>query len=323
MDGDIHSTFRSIPMSKRPVLNFLLLAFSISWGIFAVAKWGIGVSSTIGWTLTSSLFMFGPALAALAFRRDHGVSWKDLGVKRTGIRWKWIGFAVLIAMALPPLTLAFNWLLGDVFQINGFGHSSLTKDMVLNTVREKLVAAGVGPTEMGSTMERLGSMPLNGVAILMIALIAGAIAGCTVNFLFAMGEELGWRGLLFHHTRRWGLWKHVGFTGVFWGLWHAPLILEGHNYPDHPVAGVFFMCVLTTALALPLAWVRFRSGCVWSAGVLHGTVNGVAGAGMLFTRDGSSLLGGAVGVSAVLGLAIIGGLLFIFDPSLRREFNPG
>lgn len=309
-------------MSKRPVLTFLLLAFGISWGIFAVAKWIIGVSGALGWTLTSALFMFGPAIAALILRQGQGVS-KALGVVRNGIRWKWMGIAVLIAMALPPLTLAFNWLLGDVLQIDGFGHSALTKAMVLSTVQEKLIEAGVGTAEIGSSMERLGSMPLNGVAILLIALVVGAIAGCTVNFVFAMGEELGWRGMLYHHTRGWGLWKQVGFTGLFWGFWHAPLILEGHNYPDHPVAGVFFMCLLTTALALPLAWVRFRSRCVWSAGVLHGTVNGVAGAGMLFTQDATSLLGGAAGLSSVLGLAVIGGLLFFFDPSLRREFNQG
>lgn len=310
-------------MSKRPVLIFLLLAFGISWGIFAVAKWIIGISGPLGWTLTSALFMFGPALAVLLLRWKQGVSWEALGVVSTGIRWKWIGIAVLIAVALPPLTLVFNWLLGNVLHIEGFGHSALTKAMMLSTVREKLVAAGIDPTKMGSSMERLGSMPLNGVAILMIALIVGAIAGCTVNFVFAMGEELGWRGTLYHHTRHWGLWKQVGFTGVFWGLWHAPLILEGHNYPDHPIAGVFFMCLLTAALALPLAWVRFRSRCVWSAGVLHGTVNGVAGAGMLFTRDATSLLGGAAGLSAVLGLLVIGVLLFIFDPALRREFNQG
>lgn len=308
-------------MSQRPVLTFLLLAFGISWGIFAVAKWVIGVSGPLGWTVASALFMFGPAIAALALRWKQGMPWSALGVVRTGIRWKWMGIAVLIAMALPPLTLAFNWILGDILHIGGFGHSSLSKAMVLSTVREKLEAAGIGPDQMGSAMDRLGSMPLNGVAILLIALIVGAIAGCTVNFVFAMGEELGWRGMLYHQTRRWGLWTHVGFTGIFWGLWHAPLILEGHNYPDQPVAGVFFMCLLTTALALPLAWVRFRSRCVWSAGVLHGTVNGVAGASMLFTRDTTSLLGGAAGVSFVLGVAVIGCLLFRSDPSFRREFN--
>ena len=81
------------------------------------------------------------------------------------------------------------------------------------------------------------------------------------------------------------------------------------------------MCLFTTALALPLAWVRFRSGCVWSAGVLHGTVNAAAGITVLFTQGTSKMLGGGAGLSAVLGMAAVGGLLFLFDPGFRNAFR--
>lgn len=308
-------------MRNHPVTFFLLLAVGTSWGIYAVGKWGFGVSSGLGWTVTSALFMLGPALAAVVHRRRNGPSWSALGVVRTGIRWKWMGIAVAIAMALPPLTLFFNWLLGDVMRLHRFGHTAISKAMVLSTVEAQLAASDATAGRTGTALEQLSAMPLNGIAILLIALVAGAVAGCTVNFVFAMGEELGWRGTLYHYTRRWGLWKHVGFTGLVWGLWHAPLILAGHNYPDHPVIGVGFMCLLTTALALPLAWVRFRSGCVWSAGVFHGTVNGVAGSSMLFTQGASSMAGGAAGVSAVLGLILISALLFLLDPQFRAQFS--
>jgi membrane protease YdiL (CAAX protease family) len=308
-------------MRNHPVTFFLLLAFGTSWGIFAVGKWVLGISSGLGWTITSALFMLGPALAAVVHRRWNGQSWPELGVVRSGIRWKWMGIAVAIAMALPPFTLFFNWLLGDVMRLGPFGHTAISKAMVLSTVEAQLAVSDAAPGQTETALEQLSALPLNGFAILLIALVAGALAGCTVNFVFAMGEELGWRGTLYHFTWRWGLWKHVGFTGLVWGLWHAPLILEGHNYPDHPVIGVGFMCLLTTALALPLAWVRYRSGCVWSAGVLHGTVNGVAGISVLFTQGTSSLAGGATGLSAVLGLIVISALLFILDPQFRRQFS--
>ena len=42
-----------------------------------------------------------------------------------------------------------------------------------------------------------------------------------------------------------GLWKSSWVIGVIWGFWHAPLILQGHNYPQHPWAGVFMMTVMT------------------------------------------------------------------------------
>lgn len=307
-------------MRNRPVLSFLVLAFGISWSMYAIAKWGIGVTSTLGWTVASALFMFGPAMAAIIHRHWNNTAWTELGVVRAGIRWKWMGLAVLIPMVLPPLTLFFSWLLGDVMGIGAFGHTAVTKAMLLSILEQQLTDSG---TTASGAMESISSLPINGISMLLIALLGGAVAGCTVNFVFAMGEELGWRGTLYHYTRRWGLWKHVIFTGIFWGLWHAPLILEGHNYPDHPGMGVAFMCLLTTALALPLAWVRFRSRCVWSAGVFHGTVNGVAGASALFTQGSSSMLGSPVGITAILGLILIGSALLLFDPQFRSEFSIG
>lgn len=301
-------------MNLRSAASFTLIAFATSWGLFAVAKWGIGVRSTMGWTVVSALFMLGPGIAALLHRRWNKLAWQDLGVVREGIRWKWMGIAVLIAVALPLLTLFFNWMLGDLLHLPIFGHTSITKAMVLAVAQEQAEAMGA------QTTGHLGDLPLNGAAILALTLIAGALAGCTVNFGFAMGEELGWRGTLFHLSRPLGLWPQVLITGVTWGLWHAPLILRGHNYPDHPVAGIFFMCVFTTALAPPLAWVRYRSRCVWAAGVLHGSINGTAGATLLFTNRTSSLAGGPAGTSAVLGLVALTALLFLLDPGFRREF---
>ena len=35
-----------------------------------------------------------------------------------------------------------------------------------------------------------------------------------------------------------GFLKTSVLTGFIWGVWHAPIILQGHNYPQHPVAGV-------------------------------------------------------------------------------------
>lgn len=307
-------------MRNHPLLSFLILAFGISWSIYAIAKWGVGVSSTFGWTAVSALFMFGPALAAIILRHGLSMPWRDLGVVRVGIRWKWMGLAVLIPMALPPLTLFFNWMIGDVLGITAFGHTAVTKTMVLSVLEKQLANSG---TAANGALEKLSSLPLNGISLLVITLITGALAGCTVNFAFAMGEELGWRGMLYRYTQGWGLWKHVIFTGTFWGLWHAPLILEGHNYPDHPGLGVAFMCLLTTALALPLAWVRFRSHCVWSAGVFQGTVNGVAGASVLFSQGSTNMLGSTVGISGILGLVVIGTTLFLFDHQFRKQFNAG
>ena len=277
----------------------------------------------MGWTITSAIFMFGPAAAALLLRRQLGLTWQQLGAVRQGIRWKWMGIAVLIGLSMPVLAIGFNWLLGDLLHFHGFGHTEVSKDMLIRVMREKMAGAGIPAEKMDSSATAIRDLQLGGVAMLLLMLAFSAIAGSTVNFVFAMGEELGWRGLLFHSTQRYGLVAQVLFTGVVWGLWHAPLIHHGLNYPDHPWLGIAFMCVLTTALALPMAWVRYRSGCVWSAGLLHGTVNAAAGITVLYSQDASELLGGGAGLSAVLGITMVGALLWIFDPKLPTVFRHG
>lgn len=307
-------------MKNRPVWSFLLLAYAISWGLNEIGRQVLGEGTVWGSLLFGLVFMWGPAVAVFILRPRLAVTWKELGVVKNGIHWKWVGVAALLAMAWPVITLLFNWLLGDLLGLPGFGHTAVTKAMMLGIMEDRLAATGWTPDRIQNGLDPLASLPLNGPLILLLALLTGVLAGGTVNLAAAFGEELGWRGLLLHLTRRWGLWAHVLFTGGVWGLWHAPLILRGHNYPDHPVAGVFFMCLFTTALALPMAWVHIRSGCVWAPALMHGTVNGVAGTVTLFHSGSSELLGGAVGTSAVLALMTIGAGLFLFDPQFRREF---
>ncbi len=301
---------------RNATLSFIMLAFGISWAIFGIGRLLFNPAATLAWTAISALFMLGPGIAALILRKPLRLSWSDLGVTWSGIRWKWMAVALLFALALPLATLFFNWLLGNVLHIGGFGHTAITMEMA----RERMLA--IAGSEAGRATEQLEGLALGAVGILLLTLVAGAVAGCTVNFAFAMGEELGWRGLLFRSTAGLGLWRQCLVIGPVWGLWHAPLILQGHNYPDHPVAGVLMMCLFTTAFSLPLAWFRIRSRCVWSAGVCHGTVNAVAGAVALFSAYGNSLLGGAAGLSAVLAVATLSGLLLLFDPHLRGESAP-
>ncbi|NJL35021.1 MAG: CPBP family intramembrane metalloprotease [Chloroflexaceae bacterium] len=55
------------------------------------------------------------------------------------------------------------------------------------------------------------------------------------NSIFAMGEELGWRGFLLPRLLPLGQERAILASGVIWGIWHAPAIAQGHNYPGHPI----------------------------------------------------------------------------------------
>lgn len=137
-----------------------------------------------------------------------------------------------------------------------------------------------------------------------IGLLQGLAAGVTVNALAAFGEELGWRGLLQEELSHMGFWRSSALIGLVWGIWHAPLILQGHNYPEHPVAGVAMMtafCVLASPL---LAFVRLRADSVIAAAVLHGTINGTAGLAFLVLKGGSDLTTGLMGAPGLMSLAL-------------------
>ena len=52
-----------------------------------------------------------------------------------------------------------------------------------------------------------------------------------MNTFFAFGEEYGWRGYLTPKLAKRMGWVGASLVvGALWGLWHAPVLLLGHNF---------------------------------------------------------------------------------------------
>ena len=102
-----------------------------------------------------------------------------------------------------------------------------------------------------------------------------AIVFSGVNGIPAFGEELGWRGFLQRKlVDHYGLVSGVTLLGLIWGFWHFPLILNGYNYPEHPVLGALILFPLTTVFSsFFLAWLTLSSRSLWPAVLAHGCVN--------------------------------------------------
>jgi uncharacterized protein len=67
-----------------------------------------------------------------------------------------------------------------------------------------------------------------------------ATAYSLVGLIFAVGEELGWRGYLQGRLiQRLGLSEGVVCLGLLWSFWHLPLLLAGYNYPENRYLGAF------------------------------------------------------------------------------------
>lgn len=134
-----------------------------------------------------------------------------------------------------------------------------------------------------------------------VMLPASMLLGPLLQFVYALGEELGWRGFLLPRLMPLGKVPAYLVLGVVWGLWHAPLILVGFNYPGHPVSGVIMMCVATSALGLFINEMALYSRSVLLAAFIHAAVNAqVQGIWMWLFPQANPLLGGSFGLVAAL-----------------------
>jgi membrane protease YdiL (CAAX protease family) len=132
-----------------------------------------------------------------------------------------------------------------------------------------------------------------------------------INVLFALGEELGWRGFLFPQLTPLGQWKAMLISGIVWGVWHAPVIAQGHNYPGYPVLGIFMMIVFCVLLGIILSWLYLNTKSPWVAALGHGSVNAAAGLPIMFMEPGFDMaFGGTIATfPAWIAMAIFIGWL--------------
>jgi membrane protease YdiL (CAAX protease family) len=114
-----------------------------------------------------------------------------------------------------------------------------------------------------------------GWAILLMTGLQAVLLAPFMALLIAFGEEYGWRGYLQGELTKMGKVRGVLLVGVIWGLWHAPVILMGHNYPGYPLLGVVLMTLYTIAFAFVFGFAVLKSGSVWLAAFLHGLNNQV------------------------------------------------
>ena len=277
---------------------FVALAFLGSWalagGFYALGgKWGTTPAMAV-----ALAYMFMPMVAAVVVQKGiyNQPLREPLGISFRPNRW----FAV--AWLLPPV-LAFA-ALGVSLLFPGVDYSA---DMAGLFERFRSV---LPPEQMEEMRRQAAELPVHPI---WLTLVQGMVAGITLNAVAGFGEELGWRGLLQRELRHLGFWKSSALIGLVWGVWHAPLILQGHNYPQHPVAGVGLMIGWCVLLAPLVSYVRLRGRSVIAAAVFHGTLNGTAGVALVVVKGGTDLTIGLTGLAGLIVLAIANLGLLLYE----------
>jgi len=95
------------------------------------------------------------------------------------------------------------------------------------------------------------------------------------GFFPALGEEIGWRGLLVPQLAKLTSFTNVALiSGAIWAVWHYPLILFADYHANAP-RWVALLCfsVLVIGISFAFAWLRLKSGSVWTAAILHASHN--------------------------------------------------
>jgi len=294
------STQQSPSISNRKVLVFVFLTFAASWLIAAV-YYALGgrLDNPIS-TIVLLIYMFMPMTMAIVVQRAiyKEPLRKPLRISFRPNRW------FLVAWFLPPLAAVAT--VGVSLLIPGVQYSPDMAGMF------ERFAATLTPEQLAEMERQVSALPIHPV---WLSLVQGLIFGITINAVAAFGEELGWRGLLQRELSHLGFWKSSALIGVIWGVWHAPVIIQGWNYPQHPVPGVFMMILWTLLLAPIFGYVTVKSRSVLAAAIIHGTLNATASIPLLVIVGGNDLTVGITGLAGFVVLAIINLGIFVFERS--------
>lgn len=131
-----------------------------------------------------------------------------------------------------------------------------------------------------------------------------------LHLLNAAGEEILWRGyLLDEMVKAFPLRTVYWLNGVFWGLWHAPMImLLDWDFPGHPVIGILAITVSQICWSTVMVHLRLKTDSLWPAIIMHAVANAITiGLWDRMIHPGYSLLYSPWGVTggALMAMAAV------------------
>ncbi|MBP5796836.1 MAG: CPBP family intramembrane metalloprotease [Bacteroidales bacterium] len=288
----------------KKAIRFSIIVCLFSWAMFAVAHWGFGMGADtpVGLMLFSTVYMFFPLITALVLQAIDKEKFNHTGLVNFKIKWSW----------------AVAWLLPLVMTLACILVNGLMPGVELKYNAEQLINQYHIPEDQQEMVrEQLGQLPA--YLMILITLISGLIAGITVNAIAAFGEEFGWRNYLVGALRGVKFWKAALFIGIVWGIWHFPLILMGHNYPNEPQWGVLLMVVMCVLLGAIELYFVLKSKSMIVAAIMHGTINALAGVVIYFTLGGNDFVNGMPGLSGFIVMLVTILCIWIYDKHIAKE----
>jgi len=230
--------------SMRPILLYVLLLFAFSSVFYFLMLKAHSLGAGGGLYVLG--IMWCPALAAITTLKLNGRELRELG-------WQWPATRYALQSWYIPILYAaiayvFVWSSG----LGAFPNREFMEQLV----------------------KRMGLPVSPAIATLLYVLLGGSF-GLARGLASGLGEEIGWRGFLVPQ-----LFTKIGFTGTalasgaIWACWHFPLLIWGDYNNGTPAwYGLTCFTVMVVSISFVFAWLRLKSGSVWSAALLHASHN--------------------------------------------------
>jgi hypothetical protein len=274
-------------LDGKGLWSYLLITFGITYLIEGILIWKgfrvTGIPPIMGQFIIAGV-MWVPAVATVITAKR--VTREGLGISRIrlGSVKPYLEGALIIPLCFA-LVYGLTWLLGLA-----------QPDWQLASLRHTLSEAGAA-----------SDLPITPPLFILLLFVSTITVTPFMNSILGFGEELGWRGYLLPKLMPLGKAKAYTLLGIIWGLWHAPLVAVGFNYPGYPLLGILFMCALTTALGIYINEMTLHYQSSVLAGWIHGVINAQGyGIWRILFPDANPLLGGFTGIFAIAVFAGLG-----------------
>jgi len=249
MSGPLQkSQHRETKRGRQEIIVFLALTFALSSIFYTKIIAGGGLGEVSSGVITG--LMWCPGIAALITRLALTRDLRGLGWRPGKLRFLAAGYFTPLLYA--ALAYGLVWLLS--------GGSFFDRDIIA-----KIAAA---------LSERKGWSFGSEAAVLAAYFLLIATRGVFFGCISALGEEIGWRGLLVPRLAETRSYTQTSWiSGIIWAVWHWPLILLAGYQGSSPAFSLVTFTLMAVAASFILAWLRLRSGSVWTAMLLHASHN--------------------------------------------------
>jgi len=232
------------PLDRRAIPAYLLVTWACSSFFYFLIIKSAGTNAASGAYVHG--LMWCPAVGALLTCIFLGRPIASLGWQWGATRYQALSY--LIPLGYGTVIYSAAWLTG---------------------------VASLNPSQNGEALSKFfGLGPLSRFAGIAFYFADVATIGVIENCATTLGEEIGWRGFLVPE-----LAKRLSFTGtavlsgVIWALWHVPIIVFAGFNVGTGWYGLAVVSANMVVLSFVLAWLRLKSGSLWTAVILHASNN--------------------------------------------------